>query len=567
MKKLASLGVVILAVVMALCAFSGCKKNTIDPDDPQKLEIYVYNAGYGYQWAEDLLKEFVNEPWVQEKYPGIDKKSRVEPSDVSSRALELLTASKKINNYDIVMGTGLEGALGPDVYALDLTKLVYESTVPGETDAEGNPVVFQDKMIPSYRTSAAYIGKGNSKETAYYQVNWASGMTGIIYNEDKLKALGFNVPNTTDELLGIMRAVKERTPDNVYTQKTSFATYGSSIYANYLYYTWWTQYQTVEEYINFYNGIDSATESRSPAIFKQVGIREALSVLEEILSRGNGLTWMNPNTGREAYRETQNRILLGNALFMSNGDWVDNELAVLREGLIEQYGHADTVKLMRTPIISAIVNRCKTITDENAAKIRLENADDLLSAVVKAIDEGSEEPTGNLAEAGVSKADFDIIKEARKVVYSVGPGHNAYIPSYASGQGPAVDFLRYMATDKAQEIYIRATNGASLPFQYDLKTKNPDLYEKISPMQQGRIDYFTELNADILPSSASFPLVRFGGLSLMASGSPMEDFTGGASAGSYSSLAEMIWNREYRYWSDNNNANWKNCLLQAGVQG
>ena len=75
MKKLASLGVVILAVVMALCAFSGCKKNTIDPDDPQKLEIYVYNAGYGYQWAEDLLKEFVNEPWVQEKYPGIDKKS------------------------------------------------------------------------------------------------------------------------------------------------------------------------------------------------------------------------------------------------------------------------------------------------------------------------------------------------------------------------------------------------------------------------------------------------------------------------------------------------------------
>jgi ABC-type glycerol-3-phosphate transport system substrate-binding protein len=33
-------------------------------------------------------------------------------------------------------------------------------------------------------------------------------MTGIVYNEDKLNALGKSVPNTTDELIQILKDVK-----------------------------------------------------------------------------------------------------------------------------------------------------------------------------------------------------------------------------------------------------------------------------------------------------------------------------------------------------------------------
>ncbi len=552
-KKSALFLSLILSCVAMFGSLVGCKGNgggpndggkPIDPTNTNKLEIYLYNAGYGYEWAEDILAAFVQEPWVQEKYPGIENNARVEHDEVATHASDLLSASLSINKYDIVMGSGLEGKIGPDFNVLDLTEAVYNSTVPGES------VLYKDKLLDSYLDSAMYRGKGDVVTApSYYQVNWASGMTGIMYNETKLNALGFEVPNTTDELLSIMQTVKTRKTDSTYSQNTSFATYGSSTYVNYLFYTWWAQYQTSEEYVNFYNGIDSKTESRSPAIFRQEGIYESLAVIEKILHKNSGYTWVNPNTGREAYRETQNRVLLGNALFMSNGDWVDNELKTLRDGLISEMGRADTVKLMSVPVISAIRERTPSIT-----------SDQMLSAVVEAID------AGETSYPGVEPEHFAIIKEAREVVYSIGPGHNACIPSYAVGSGPAVDFLRYMATDKAQEIYIRATNGATLPFEYNLKEKNPSLYATISPMYQGVIDRFTNQNVNILPAQNSFALVKFGNLSPFSSGIPFEDFTTGKSAGNYSCVAEMCYEREYKYWTENNNAVWKNCLRQAGLQ-
>lgn len=546
MKKVIT---ILLSAVLTAGVFAGCG-NRVDSSDPQTLEVYLYNAGYGEDWCQDLLDAFAAEAWVQEKYP--DLTIAFEPDETSSRAQELLAASERANKYDLVMGTGLESLLGPDAQALDLTEVVYESQVPGED------ILFKDKLLPSYLESAAYKGRaGSEEEPAYYQVNWASGMTGIIYNETKLNALKTDVlknvlpndvPNTTDELLAVLRAVKDANGANsAYTETSSFATYGASSYAHYLYYIWWAQYETSAEYINFYNGIDSETESRSPAIFLQDGLLEALTVLEQIYYRTNGYVWINPNTGREAYRETQNRVQLGNALFMANGDWADNELATLREGLIEQNGSADTVKLMRTPVISSIIDHTPSIPDDKT-----------LSAVVNAIDKGE---TGY---GSVTETDFAIVKAAREVVYSIGPGHNAFIPSYAAGKEVAIDFLRFMATDKAQEIYIRSTNGASLPFKYDLKAKNEALYNEISPMQQDRIDYFAEMEVNVLPSQASFPLVRYGGLSLMASGNPLEDFTEAHDKGQYSSVAEMAHQREYNYWSSEGNANFKNCLSQAG---
>lgn len=539
MKKiLASL--LSLLLVTAMCV--GCG-NKIDPNDTQKLEIYLYNAGYGYKWCEDLLDAFKEEDWVKEKYP--DLKINFEKDELQTRARELMTASKKVNKYEIVMGSSLEGILTPDAGVEDLTESVYNSEVPGE-----NGVLYKDKLIPSYLGSAAYVGKDTqSSSNKYYQINWASGMTGLIYNEDRLTALGFAVPNTTDELVNIMQDVKALGGSNpAYKQTTSLVTYGASAYCNYLYYTWWAQYQTVEEYVNFYNGIDSDTMSRSPEIFRQQGLLKSMEVLENMMHRDNGLTWLNPSTGREAYRETQNRLQRGDGLFMANGDWVDNELASFREGLIKVNGRADTVKMMRTPVISAIIERTPSIPD-----------DATLSEVVKAVDNGQ---TGY---PGVSDEDFAAIVAARNVVYSIGPGHNAYIPSYASGKEVAVDFLRFMATDKANEIYIRSTNGASLPFQYNLKEKNPELFDRISPLQQSRIEYFSQMDINILPSQASFPLVRYGGLSSMKTGSPLTEFTGGADKGGYGSVAESVFEREYKYWTDNNNANWRSMLSQSGV--
>jgi len=540
-KRLLTMFFVLMLAVTAT-GLAACNPG-LNPNDPQKLEIYIYNAGYGYKWAENILAAFKEESWVKAKYPEL--KTSFDKDELSNRASELLGAPKKANKYEVIMGTGLERLLGPSSSVAELTDSVYGDEIPGEPG-----VLFRDKIINSYLTSAAYIPSSSAQgPERYYQLNWASGMTGIIYNEDKLTALGKSVPNTSDEFVRIMTDVKALNGSNsAYAQTYSFATYGASAYAAYLHYTWWAQYQTAEEYMNFYMGIDSETNSRSPAVFSQRGLLKSLEVIESFMHKDSGLTWLSPTPGREAYRETQNKVLLGTALFMANGDWVDNELAELRQGLIDGEGRADTVKMMRTPVISAIIEKTPTISD-----------DATLSNVVKAIDDGE---TGY---AGVSAEDFATVLAARRVVYTIGPGHNAVIPEYASGKAVAIDFLRYLATDKANEIYIRSTNGASLPFNYNLKVKNPQLFNQISPMQQGRLDYFAALDVNILPPASAFPLVRYGGLSVMASGNPITDFTGGTAKGSYASVAEMAFNREITYWTENNNSRWLNALIQSGI--
>ena len=52
----------------------------------------------------------------------------------------------------------------------------------------------------------------------------------------------------------------------------------------------------------------------------------------------------------------------------------------------------------------------------------------------------------------------------------------------------AKDFLLFCASDKGLEIYAKYTNGAALPFDYDLETKAPQVYDSISLLQKTRLE-------------------------------------------------------------------------------
>ena len=558
MKKPVSV-LMALGMGLSLSLFTACKGG-IDPNKTQKLEIFLYNAGYGYEWCEQILEAFAQEDWVQKKYPELE--TSFEKSEVSGRAPELLMASKKVNHYEIVMGSGLYQFLVPDGGVANLTEGVYNATVPGED------ITFKEKLLPSYRATAAYVDSSEKPSNIYYTVNYASGMNGLAYNVDVLKALGREVPNTTDELIDIMKYVKGLNGSNeMYKQTYSYVCASTAAYSEYLMDIWWAQYEGSEEYANFYRGIDSALNERSPKVFEQKGRLKSLEVLESFLSNGTGYTWLNPRTGTEAFREAQNKLYSGDAIFTADGDWVDHETKDFQKGLVELGRRCDEVRIMKTPIISSIV---ETLPDQSIT------TDALLSAVVDAVDDGvkkKEDLTekyvkkGVTAEelAAVTQKDFDAIRDARSIVHTNGPQHNAVVPEYASGKEVAMDFLRYLATDKANEIYIQATGGASLPFIYDLREKNPELYETISPLQQDRIDYFLDFEIDVLPDTASFPLVRYGKLTSFYTSKPIDSFLAGQSYAGYSSLAEKIYKTEYQYWENDPSA-WKTCLALAGVK-
>ena len=213
--------------------------------------------------------------------------------------------------------------------------------------------------------------------------------------------------------------------------------------------------------------------------------------------------------------------------------------------------------MMRLPIISEL-------------GVKLGITDAQLSATVDYVDGvTTTKPTYDLTD-GYTSTDYTeeeviaAVKEARSFVQSIGPNHTAIIPEYATGKEVAVDFLRFMATDIAQETYIQSTGGASLPFNYNLKEKNVQLYNSLGALQKERHDYFYNGKFEIytLPSENSFPLASVSsGLRPFVNTNYYEVFT---KQGNKKTPADFM-TETINAWADD--AKWNRLLQRAGITG
>lgn len=549
MKKAVSVAVAAVLAGTSLSVLAGCGKK-VDSDNPETLEVYVCNLGYGYQWAEQMLNAFKEEAWVKEKYPNLQV-------SFSQDAVEQNSKNWLTNNstdYDVIMCTNLEGFLGEGNSAVDLTELVYEKTIPGEN------VTFAEKMFDSVLESNR-DPSSTAEDPHYYTATFASGMTGIAYNATVLAALGFEEPNTTDELFAICESIATGTyvsgasgdytvgasvDKNVYSSDKAFISYGVSAYVNYLVETWWAQYEGVSGYVNYFRGMDSEGNLTS-AVVRQQGKLKALEATEEMME----YTGLVASAERDAYRRAQNQVVLGTALFMANGDWFDME----ERDFAANAPGAGEVRLMNAPVVSSIRENTPSIPD-----------DATLSLVVEAVDSGcntiaeAEEAFPDLAGKNVTEPDFQTVHDARMLVYSIGPRHNVVIPECSPAKELAADFILYMATDKSLETYASVTGGASLPFDYDYE-QNATLWNSFSAMQKQRLTLFTDPDLNIMPNVAMYPLVLRGGFSPWNPyGNPGYEFL--TNAWTAQGLNDQI----IAYWTDNNSSNFNTACAQAGIR-
>lgn len=481
MKKFLTLAMAsFLALSTATLAGCGGGGNTGEKGDSE-LNVYVLNAGYGIKWLEGIKDSFVNEPWVVEKYGKVALD--IDDNGVETYAEDQIKAGSRANKYDVLFSLNLQNLYGKSgsnkqYYLADL-KDVYEATVPGES------VLVKDKMIGSAVTANMYT---NAKgESSWYALPWAGGYNGILYNAEKLEANGYTVPVTTDELLSIMSAETAKDGYSIMQSSKTGATYWEHLFP-----TWWAQYEGYENYIKFWEGKvyneETSSYEYSVDIFKQQGRLESLKVLESALK--TNLYEKAPST---EYKTAQRMFLKGDGMFMACGDWFDMEMSQMKQEIIDNDGKVYDVQMMKTPVVSSIINKLSTVKD-----------DATLAAVVRAID------NGETSYAGVSEEDFKKVKEARNILYSVGNYHTAAIPSYAKNMDLAKDFLKYLATDKANEIYTAQTGGSGMFFQYDAKTKNPELYNSLSGTAKMRIDCFNNTESLVLPIPNNYNLFIYG---------------------------------------------------------
>lgn len=531
-----NLGKTILS--LALCAttvscVAGCNQNQV-PDTEETLSIYVLDAGYKTDWVHSVIELFQQQDWVKEKYPNL-----VIPypniNDVESYAQTRLDAGSR-NELDLMFMANLPYSYkGAANKVVDLTDVLYNSTVPGED------ILYKDKMASSFLRSMAYNNPTQEYENGrYYSTTWAGGEMSILYNETILNSLGIAVPNTTDELIAACEAIRllKGNTEGKYNHGYSFVASKDAIYWDYLYAVWWSQYEGMESYYNFFNGIDGNRLSKN--IFKQKGRLEGIKVYEDILGYDTG--YLDPAWADSEFMTTQTQFLQGYGVFHVNGDWWPSEMAEMEARIPEE--KKQSIKIMPLPIVSSIIEKTPTIPD-----------DATLSKVVEAIDN----EVGSYP--GVSAEDYNKVKAARSIVYSFSANIEAIIPFNANGKDVAIDFLRFMATDAACAAYIKATDGASLPFAYDVETKNPELFNSISPFHQERLRQFNLKSNPItyMPYHQIFPLAVYGGVGAFTSASYFATF----SRYGNTKTAQKYYDSTLEAWTDEK---WDSALRNAGLK-
>ena len=547
-KFFKSVTAIFIACAM-LFSVTACKNEV--PNTDQTLEIYVFEQGYGTQWCYDIAEEFKAQDWVKATYPELQ--ILIKPNDNIQFAKSQLSLGEKRNTYDLLFGAGLSDYFGtPEI--LDLTDLVYNKTLPGEN------VTFISKMNDSVRKTFSYknIAVANAKEQ-YYMVPFQGGQTGILYNEELLASYDIEVPRTTDELYNACVTIMEKgkTTENG-TVKQSVYPFIQSKDATYwnkhLLQVWWAQYEGLEGYNNFYSGyvIEDGDLVPSKRIFEQKGRLESLKIYEKLLystddKSTNTANFMSPSSFNGLFMTQQLAFLKGAAVFHVNGDWFDDEMKEMKADYLASGGREYTIKMLRTPIVSSIIENCTSI--ENDAE---------LSALIKAIDAGSTAISGE--GYSVTQEDYDRILEARYIVDGTAGGVGGVVPSYANGKEVAIDFLRFMATDIGLGAYAKATLGATLDFDFNIE-KNAEVFNGLSPLNKERIKYFNSSLSEIhiLPGPASFPLYQYGNVVPFVDSQYYETF----SKVGNTKTPQMFYDETIRYWDD---ATFATALYNAGIQ-
>ena len=415
-------------------------------------------------------------------------------------------------------------------------------------------------MFDSVRESNRDVNS-TEEDPRYYTATFASGMTGIAYNATVLKELGFEEPNTTDELFAIAESIQTGTyaegargsytagtavDRSVYSSESAFVTYGVSAYINYTVETWWAQYEGVDNYINYFQGMSDGV--LSSAVTRQTGRLKALEATEEMIE----YTRLYPSAERDAYRRAQNEVVMGQSLFMANGDWFDLE----ERDFATSAPGAGEVRLMNAPVLSSIRDKAPSIPDDAALALVIEAIDNGCTSISEA-----EAQFPELKGKNITDADFGTVYDARMVVYSIGPRHNIVIPECSPAKEVAADFILYMATDKCLETYASETGGASLPFDYDYE-QNETLWNSFSAMQKQRLQLFTQPDLNIMPNAVKYPLVLRGGFSAWT---PCDN--PGYEIQINGSSAQDIYDEVIQYWTENNSSRFNVACSQAGITG
>lgn len=479
MKKITSL-LIVLLMLLSMAACGGNNGGTVNnPDNPDEiventttLNIMILHKGYGFKWLEAMKGGF------EKANPGVTVNlTTISKADIIKSDLK----NYKKSDFDLyfdISNTGMASLVQEySTYyggnqALRPLNDVLDAEIPGEG------ITVKEKIYDSVLIGYQHTGRDTADvaDDVYYGLPYVTGAMGLYYNETVInEALGegnWEVPNTTDELIALCEKLKAAGCHILLPG--SLDQYAKSFFlAN------WAQYEGLENYLKFFDGVgfDSARgreTTKSSLIYQQEGRLESMKVAFDLLDPDNG--FVLPNTaeiGVNNLNDYQKRFVdsKNKLAFYFCGDWLMQEI----QDNSGAGSTASVVKMMKTPVISSIIDSTNSYSVDNEVRLPNVNDDATLSAVIDYVDGVSD-----TLPSGVTDSEAEFIRSARNTMGSNNDIHSVYAPAFSNAKTLANKFLIYMASDEGIQIFKDNCIGGFAPYQYT--------YEGLSATEQSIYD-------------------------------------------------------------------------------
>lgn len=413
MKKIKKLVALLLSLI-TVGAFAACGGGS-SKSDPSTVQFYFWQSGFGSEYIKKIVDAYNKK---QDAYKVVLETTPNQSTITSTLQLG------EANTYDLY--------IVPCPY--DFTKImeplddVLDYTNPGETK--------------SIREKIGNVALGTKTRTdgKVYDLPYADSIAGLFYNKSIIDGTKYSVPKTTDELDDLVWDLQE-------DGKPAFVHFNDGSgngYYSYLYEVWNVQYEGLDYYRNTFMKLKDA-DGKSPSkdiLTAKDGRWKTLQVMESIFTKDT----VSSASNEQDFTTAQTSLFNGEGVMMVNGSWLKNEMAAQLNDKVEGYGVNEDIIMMKTPVISSIVEKLEysAMTDKE------------LSSVISAIDE-NKDYAATKTVTGISRLtenDYKRIREARTLRYNSLSGQNFFIPNYSDAKDGAKDFMKYMYSDEGLLIFL-----------------------------------------------------------------------------------------------------------------
>jgi len=277
---------------------SGTSNNT--------LNIAIFEGGYGRAYWDDIVTKF------EASHPGVKVNMRIDSEIGNIIAPEIAVGNwPDFISLSDTERSGVVASMIKNKELLDITD-VYNMDVP---DRPG--VKLRSIIVGGMLESATYSPYGDGK---IYLAPFNVGPMGMVYNKTLFAQKGWKLPSTWDDFFALDEELKK--PENYVTvggqrMKRSLFTY-QGIYAGYLESVFWPAVAGAAG-LNAINDICNYKEGS----FLTADVRQLVTNFAKI---GTGGYLMEGTVGLN-HTQSQADMMLGKALFIPNGIWMEGEMA------------------------------------------------------------------------------------------------------------------------------------------------------------------------------------------------------------------------------------------------